>query len=75
MDVSVPSHLQKEFKQKLKEANISYIVKISDLQTAIDNENCNINERSVDEKLGNVHKRSACVMKLANLTKNNICSL
>ena len=54
MDVSVPSHLQKEFKQKLKEANISYIVKISDLQTAIDNENCNINERSVDEKLGNV---------------------
>lgn len=51
MDVMVPPNFQEKLELKLTEANIPHVVKISDLQTAINNENPVNTERSADDRL------------------------
>ncbi|KZS08436.1 Carboxypeptidase B [Daphnia magna] len=49
-DLLVPPQLIKELKLKLNEANISYVVKIEDLQSDINDENPKANSSSFDTK-------------------------
>jgi hypothetical protein len=41
IDLLVPEPFQKEFGKKLSEANITFVIKIADLQKVINNENAN----------------------------------
>ncbi|KAI9553881.1 hypothetical protein GHT06_019151 [Daphnia sinensis] len=49
-DVLIPPHLISELQLKLNEANISYVVKITDLQSAINDENPNANSNLFETK-------------------------
>ncbi|XP_057376006.1 carboxypeptidase B-like [Daphnia carinata] len=49
-DVLVPPNISSELKFKLNEANISYVVKIADLQSAINDENPNASSSSLGTK-------------------------
>ncbi|XP_032784983.2 carboxypeptidase B [Daphnia magna] len=50
IDVLIPPQSQTKLKSKLAERKISYVVVISDLQTAIDNQKTNINKTTSDSK-------------------------
>lgn len=50
IDFIIPPQSQTKLKSKLAERKISYVVVISDLQTAIDNQKTNINKTTSDSK-------------------------
>ncbi len=53
IDVLVPPQSQIEVKQQLDQANISFVVKVADLQEDIIDENPNFNASSYNTKAGN----------------------
>lgn len=52
IDVLVPPQSQRQVKQQLDQANISFVVKVADLQEDINDENPNVNASSYNTKAG-----------------------
>jgi hypothetical protein len=52
IDVLVPPQFQIKVKQQLDKANISFVVKVADLQEDINDENPNLNASSYNTKAG-----------------------